>query len=113
MADQISNLNFSHDLHKTNRTQILETPWFIVVTSRDNTFFYNKETKTSIWVPTPELEIVLAKMGQAETDRLRLEAEKAVKEAQEQEMERKRPLDAREGTADKRAKPDDGNTGTE
>ncbi|KAG0321371.1 hypothetical protein BG000_003249, partial [Podila horticola] len=95
------------------KTQILETPWFIVVTSRGNTFFYNKETKTSIWVPTPELEIVLAKMGQAETDRLRLEAEKAVKEAQEQEMERKRPLDAREGAADKRAKPDDGNTGTE
>ncbi|KAF8981299.1 transcription elongation regulator, partial [Haplosporangium bisporale] len=92
-------------------TQILETPWFIVVTSLDNTFFYNKETKTSIWIPTPELEIVLAKMGQAETERLKLEAEKAAKEAQEQE--RKRPLDAREGAADKRAKPDNANTGTE
>ncbi|KAF9214662.1 hypothetical protein BGZ59_003226 [Podila verticillata] len=93
------------------KTQILETPWFIVVTSLDNTFFYNKETKTSIWIPTPELEIVLAKMGQAETERLKLEAEKAAKEAQEQE--RKRPLDAREGAADKRAKPDNANTGTE
>ena len=89
----------------------METPWFIVVTSLDNTFFYNKETKTSIWIPTPELEIVLAKMGQVETERLRLEAEKVAKEAQEQE--RKRPLDAQEGAADKRAKPDDANAGTE
>lgn len=89
----------------------METPWFIVVTSLDNTFFYNKETKTSIWIPTPELEIVLAKMGQVETERLRLEAEKAVKEAQGQE--RKRPLDVQEGAADKRAKPDDANAGTE
>ncbi|KAF9333147.1 transcription elongation regulator [Podila minutissima] len=95
------------------KTQILETPWFIVVTSLDNTFFYNKETKTSIWVPTPELEIVLAKMGQVETERLRLEADKAAKEAQGQEMERKRPLDAQESVADKRTKPDDANTGTE
>lgn len=89
----------------------METPWFIVVTSLDNTFFYNKETKTSIWIPTPELEIVLAKMGQVETERLRLEAEKVAKEAQEQE--RKRPLDAQEGAADKRAKPDGANAGTE
>lgn len=91
----------------------METPWFIVVTSLDNTFFYNKETKASIWVPTSELEIVLAKMGQVETERLRLEADKAAKEAQGQEMERKRPLDAQEGAADKRTKPDDANTGTE
>ncbi|KAG0034984.1 transcription elongation regulator [Podila clonocystis] len=95
------------------KTQILETHWFIVVTSLDNTFFYNKETKTSIWVPTPELEIVLAKMGQVETERLRQEAERAAKEAQVQDMERKRPLDAQETAADKRAKSDDANTGTE
>ncbi|KAF9172745.1 hypothetical protein BGX21_007061 [Mortierella sp. AD011] len=89
------------------KTQVLETPWFIVVTNLENTFFYNKETKISIWVPTPELEQILAKMGQAETEKL--EAERKAKEAEEQErlLALKRPgehEDEHEG--DKRAKSD-------
>ncbi|KAG0370991.1 transcription elongation regulator [Gamsiella multidivaricata] len=64
------------------KTQVLESPWFIVVTNLENTFFFNKETKVSIWVPTPELEIILAKMGQVETEKL--EAERKAKEEEEQ-----------------------------
>ncbi|KAG0238334.1 transcription elongation regulator [Actinomortierella wolfii] len=63
------------------KTQILETPWFIVVTNLDNTFFYNKETKASLWVPTPELEKALAQMGEAETEKLRKKMEEEEEEA--------------------------------
>lgn len=99
------------------RTQILDTPWFIVTTNLENTFFYNKETKTSIWVPTQELEIVLAKMGQVATEKL--EAERRAKEEEEQERLKalKRPNDAAEAgqEGEKRSKNDSevANTGTE
>ncbi|KAF9353329.1 hypothetical protein BGX34_011638 [Mortierella sp. NVP85] len=75
-------------------TQVLESPWFIVVTNLENTFFYNKETKVSIWVPTPELQAILEKMGQAETEKL--EAERRAKEAEEQArfQATKRPHDS-------------------
>ncbi|KAF9104679.1 transcription elongation regulator [Mortierella sp. AM989] len=89
------------------KTQVMETPWFIVVTNLENTFFYNKETKASIWVPTPELEQILAKMGQVETEKL--EAERKAKEAEEQERIQalKRPGDQEGGQeGDKRAKKD-------
>ncbi|KAG0270328.1 transcription elongation regulator [Actinomortierella ambigua] len=66
------------------KTQILETPWFIVVTNLDNTFFYNKETKTSLWVPTPELEKALAQMGDAETEKLKKKMEEEEEEARKQ-----------------------------
>ncbi|KAK3828890.1 MAG: hypothetical protein J3Q66DRAFT_323830 [Benniella sp.] len=76
------------------KTQVLESPWFIVVTNLENTFFYNKETKASIWVPTPELQAILEKMGQAETEKL--EAERKAKEAEEQArfQATKRPHDS-------------------
>ncbi|KAF9276662.1 hypothetical protein BGZ68_009863 [Mortierella alpina] len=99
------------------KTQILDTPWFIVTTNLENTFFYNKETKTSIWVPTQELEIVLAKMGQVATEKL--EAERRAKEEEEQERLKalKRPNDAAEAgqEGEKRSKNDSeaANTGTE
>ncbi|KAF9430145.1 transcription elongation regulator [Entomortierella beljakovae] len=85
------------------KTQILETPWFIVVTNLENTFFYNKETKTSIWVPTPELEQILIKMGQAETEKL--EAERKAEE-QERLLALKRPGENESGQNEKRAKND-------
>lgn len=88
-----------------NRTRILESPWFIVETNLENTFFYNKETKVSIWVPTPELEIVLAKMGQEATEKI--EAERRARDAEEQERLQalKRPFETDaggEGDGDKR-----------
>ncbi|KAF9950441.1 transcription elongation regulator [Mortierella alpina] len=99
------------------KTQILDTPWFIVTTNLENTFFYNKETKASIWVPTRELEIVLAKMGQVATERL--EAERRAKEEEEQERLRalKRPNEAADAgqEGEKRSKNDSeaANAGTE
>jgi len=95
----------------------LDTPWFIVTTNLENTFFYNKETKASIWVPTQELEILLAKMGQIATEKL--EAERKAKEEEEQERLKalKRPNEAAEaGQEDeKRSKNDSeaANAGTE
>ncbi|KAG0057770.1 transcription elongation regulator [Gryganskiella cystojenkinii] len=62
------------------KVQVMDSPWFIVTTSQDNTFYYNKETKTSIWIPTAELDVVLTKMGQIETEKLKAEAEKIAKE---------------------------------
>jgi hypothetical protein len=72
----------------------LESPWFIVATNLENTFFYNKETKVSIWAPTPELQAILEKMGQAETEKL--ETERKAKEAEEQArlQATKRPHDS-------------------
>ncbi|KAG0329152.1 transcription elongation regulator [Dissophora globulifera] len=75
------------------KTQVLESPWFIVVTNLDNTFFFNKETKVSIWAPTSELEAVLAKMGQIETDRLEAEQKARYAEEQERLQMLKRPND--------------------
>ncbi|KAF8963329.1 transcription elongation regulator [Entomortierella lignicola] len=99
------------------KTQVLEGPWYIVVTNLENTFFYNKETKISIWVPTPELEQILAKMGQAETEKL--EAERKAKEAadeQERLQALKRPGE-HEGGQDSDKRPKNGGdsamTGTE
>ncbi|KAI1320636.1 hypothetical protein EDD11_000159 [Mortierella claussenii] len=94
------------------KTRVLETPWFIVTTNLENTFFYNKETKLSIWVPTPELEQILDKMGQIATEQL--EAERKAKEdetAQKQEREQmlKRPNDSASLQEDeKRLKSDTG-----
>jgi len=65
------------------RVHVLDSPWFIVTTSHDNTFYYNKETKTSIWIPTPELEILLAKIGQVETEKRKAEADRLAKEEQD------------------------------
>ncbi|KAF8940737.1 transcription elongation regulator [Dissophora ornata] len=100
------------------KTQVLESPWFIVVTNLENTFFFNKETKVSIWAPTPELEAVLAKMGQVETEKL--EAERKAKEAEEQErlqaLKRPNEDNAEAGQeAEKRSKSgaDSTNMGTE
>ncbi|KAF9982876.1 hypothetical protein BGZ75_005656 [Mortierella antarctica] len=99
------------------KTQILDTPWFIVTTNLENTFFYNKETKASIWVPTQELETVLVKMGQVATEKL--EAERRAKEEEEQERLRalKRPNEASEAgqEGEKRSKNDSeaANGGTE
>ncbi|CAO3563686.1 unnamed protein product [Mortierella alpina] len=99
------------------KTQILDTPWFIVSTNLENTFFYNNETKASIWVPTQELEIVLAKMGQIATEKL--EAERKAKEEEEQERLKalKRPNEAAEAgqESEKRSKNDSevANAGTE
>lgn len=75
----------------------MESPWFIVVTNLENTFFYNKESKVSIWVPTPELQAILEKMGQAETEKL--EVERKAKEAEEQArlQATKRPHDSSDG----------------
>ena len=58
----------------------MDSPWFIVTTSLDNTFYFNKETKTSIWIPTTEVETILTKMGQIETEKLKIEAERIAKE---------------------------------
>ncbi|KAF9933595.1 transcription elongation regulator [Linnemannia zychae] len=92
------------------KTQVLESPWFIVETNLENTFFFNKETKVSIWVPTPELEIILAKMGQDATEKL--EAERKSREAEEQERLQalKRPFESEpnggQNNIDKRSKND-------
>ncbi|KAG0214667.1 transcription elongation regulator [Mortierella sp. GBA30] len=97
------------------KTQILDSPWFIVTTNLENTFFYNKETKVSIWVPTQELEIVLTKMGQIATEKL--EAERKAKEEEEQQRIRalKRPNEAIETGLDgeKRPKNEAAPAGTE
>lgn len=92
-------------LSALNRTRILESPWFIVETNLENTFFYNKESKVSIWVPTPELEIILAKMGQEATEKI--EAERRARDAEEQERLQalKRPFETDtggQGDGDKR-----------
>lgn len=65
------------------RVQVLDSPWFIVTTSHDNTFYYNKESKSSIWIPTTELEILLAKMGQVEMEKRKAEADRLTKEEQD------------------------------
>ncbi|KAF8947783.1 transcription elongation regulator [Haplosporangium gracile] len=98
------------------KTRILESPWFIVETNLENTFFYNKETKVSIWIPTPELEVVLAKMGQEATEKI--EAERKARDAEEQERLQalKRPFETdavgqRDG--DKRSRNDPESQGTE
>ncbi|KAG0281940.1 transcription elongation regulator [Linnemannia exigua] len=93
------------------KTRILDSPWFIVETNMDNTFFYNKETKVSIWIPTPELEIVLIKMGQVATEKA--EAERRARDAEEQERLQalKRPFEmdaGRQGDGDKRFRNDAG-----
>jgi hypothetical protein len=97
-----------------NRTQVLESPWFIVVTNLENTFFFNKETKVSIWVPTPELQVILEKMGQVETEKL--EAERRAKEAEDQARLQalKRPHDSTDGReGEKRSKGQEEVQGTE
>ncbi|KAF9551595.1 transcription elongation regulator [Mortierella hygrophila] len=98
------------------KTRILESLWFIVETNLENTFFYNKETKTSIWTPTPELEIVLAKMGQEATEKI--EAERRARDAEEQERLQalKRPFEtdaAGLADGDKRSRNDPEPQGTE
>ncbi|KAF9945255.1 hypothetical protein BGZ65_010965 [Modicella reniformis] len=96
------------------KTQVLESPWFIVVTNLENTFFFNKETKVSIWAPTPELQAILEKMGQVETEKL--ETERKAKEAEEQARLQtlKRPHDNVGGQeGEKRARNDEGERGTE
>ncbi|KAF9097143.1 transcription elongation regulator [Mortierella sp. GBA35] len=96
------------------KTRILESHWFIVETNHDNTYFYNKETKISIWIPTPELEVVLAKMGQEATEKI--ESERRARDAEEQERLQalKRPHEAEAGQdGDKRLRNDAGQEGTE
>ncbi|KAF9906895.1 transcription elongation regulator [Linnemannia zychae] len=93
------------------KTRILDSPWFIVETNLENTFFYNKETKVSIWIPTPELEAILVKMGQIATEEA--EAERKAKDTEEQERLQalKRPFETDaggQGDGDKRSRNDAG-----
>ncbi|KAF9979355.1 transcription elongation regulator [Actinomortierella ambigua] len=82
------------------KTQILETPWFIVVTNLNNTFFYNKETKTSLWVPTPELEKALVQMGEAETEKLKKKIEEEEEEARKRREQEQAQAQGTEMTED-------------
>ncbi|KAF9179807.1 transcription elongation regulator [Haplosporangium sp. Z 767] len=73
-------------------------------------------TKSSIWIPTPELEIILAKMGQMETEKL--EAERKAREEEEQErLQALKRSNEGEGAPDGEKRPrtevDSTNTGTE
>ncbi|KAF9582084.1 transcription elongation regulator [Lunasporangiospora selenospora] len=101
------------------KTRVLESPWYIVVTSYENTYYYNKETKVSLWIPTPELEQALIMMGEAETKKLQQESDRIAKEEQEKEEERfkihKRPLDGSGGSElqEKRSKNEQDQVGTE
>ncbi|KAF9289271.1 transcription elongation regulator [Linnemannia elongata] len=98
------------------KTRILESPWFIVETNLENTFFYNKDTKVSIWIPTPELEIVLAKMGQEATEKIEAERRARDQEEQERLQALKRPFDtdaAGQVDGDKRSRNDSEPQGTE
>ncbi|KAF9135868.1 hypothetical protein BGW39_010683 [Mortierella sp. 14UC] len=79
-------------------------------TNLDNTFFYNKETKVSIWIPTPELEAILVKMGQIATEKAEAE-KKARDEEQERLQALKRPFETvagGQGDVDKRFRDDAG-----